>query len=104
MKITNLRTEVVHLPFASAIKQEGLGELRSVDCVLVFLETDVGLIGEGLVYSINEQRLTAPRAIRLGRALEQFDLAWLEEPVRYYDHAAEAAVAAALDMPIASGE
>ena len=249
MKITKLRTEVVHLPFGSAIKQEGLGELRSIDCVLVFLETDAGLIGEGLVYSINKQRvaslhemvrsleslvigldpefggtfvarawsaigafghagmtivgmagideaifdlrakavglnvshllgacrkaipvyrsvglghdysldelqraasefvksgfrgmkmnvgkhslekdvqrvravreaigpaislmadlnqrLTAPQAIRLGRALEQFSLAWLEEPVRYYDHAAEAAVAAALDMPIASGE
>lgn len=249
MKITNLRTEVVHLPFGPAIKQGGLGELHSIDCVLVYLETDAGLIGEGLVYSINKQRLsslhemvrsfeplvvgldpefggtfvarasaaigqfghagmtivgmagidaaifdlrakaaglnvshllgvcrkalpvyrsvglghdysldelqrsaaefvkrgfrgmkmnvgkhslaedvrrvgavreaigpdislmadlnqrlTAPRAIRLGRALEQFDLAWLEEPVRYYDHAAEAAIAAALDMPIASGE
>ena len=249
MKITKLRAEVVHLPFGSAIKQEGLGELRSVDCVLVFLETDAGLIGEGLVYSINKQRvaplhemvrsfeplvvrlnpefggsfvsrawsaigafghagmtvvgmagideaifdlrakaaglnvshllgacrkavpvyrsvglghdysldqlqraaadfvksgfrgmkmnvgkhsleedvrrvravreaigpdislmadlnqrLTAPQAIRLGRALEQYSLAWLEEPVRYYDHVAEAAVAAALDTPIASGE
>jgi L-alanine-DL-glutamate epimerase-like enolase superfamily enzyme len=249
MKITKLRTDVVHLPFGLAIKQEGLGELRSVDCVLVFLETDAGLIGEGLAYSINKQRvaslhemvrsfeslvvgldpefggsfvsrawsaigafghagmtvagmagideaildlrakaagmnvsrllgagrkavpvyrsvglgydysldqlqraaaefvksgfrgmkmnvgkhsleedvrrvnavrdvigpdislmvdlnqrLTAPQAIRLGRALEPFRLAWLEEPVRYYDHAAEAVIAAALDMPIASGE
>ena len=249
MKITHLRTEVVHLPFSSAIKHEGLGELRSVDCVLVYLETDAGLVGEGIVFSINgqhlsslhemvrgfeplvvgldpafggsfaaralpasgsfghagmtivgtagideaifdlrakaagmnvsrllgscraavpvyrsvglghdysldelqraaagfvksgfrgmkmsigkhapdqdvarvravraaigpdislradlNQRLTAPQAIRLGRELEQFNLAWLEEPVRYYDHAAEAAVAAALDMPVASGE
>ena len=249
MKITNLRTEIVHLPFSSAIKQEGLGELRSVDCVLVYLETDAGLAGEGLVFSFNQQRvsvlhemvrsfeplvagldpqlggsfvarawsavgffghagmtiigmagideaifdlrakaagmnvsrllgacrtavpvyrsvglghdysldqlqraaggfvetgyrgmkmsagrhsldedvarvravrvaigpdislrvdlnqrLTAPQAIRLGRELEQFNLAWLEEPVRYYDHSGEAAVAAALDMPVASGE
>lgn len=249
MKITGQRTEVVHLPFSSAIRQEGLGELRSVDCVLVYLETDAGLIGEGLVFTLNNrrltslhemvrsfeplvvgidpqfggsfvarawsavgffghagmtivgmagideaifdlrakaagvnvsrllgacraavpayrsvglghdysldelqraaagfvktgfrgvkmsagrhkldedvarvravreaigpeislrvdlnQRLTAPQAIRLGRALEQSNLAWLEEPVRYHDHAAEAAVSAALDMPIASGE
>lgn len=249
MKITRLRTEVVHLPFSSAIRQEGLGDLRSVDCVLVYLETDAGLIGEGLVFTLNQQRLSslhgmvrsfeplvagldpelggsfharawtgsgffghagmtivgiagidaaildlrakacamnvsrllgacrdavpvyrsvglghdysidelqraaagfvkegfrgvkmsvgkhapkddvarvravreaigpeislradlnqrlsAPQAIRLGRMLDPFDLAWLEEPVRYYDHAAEATVAAALDMPIASGE
>ncbi len=248
MKITSLRTVVVHLPFGAVIKQEGLGELQSVDCVLVYLNTDAGPVGEGLAYSINgkclsalyemvrsfeslvvgldlefggsfvgravaamhqfghglptvgmaaieeaifdlrakalgvnvsrllgvcrkavpvyrsvglghdytvdelqraaatfvssgfravkmnvgkhsldedvrrvgavreaigpdialmadvNQRLTAPRAIRLGRALEPFDLAWLEEPVRYGDHAAEAAVTAALDMPIASGE
>jgi L-alanine-DL-glutamate epimerase-like enolase superfamily enzyme len=56
-----------------------------------------------LMVDVN-QRLTAPRAIRLGRALEQFDIAWLEEPVRYYDHVAETTVAAALDMPVASGE
>jgi len=249
MKITNLRSDVVHLPFSSAIKQEGLGDLHSVDCVLVYLETDAGLIGEGLVFTLNNQRLsslhemvrsfeplvvgldpefggsfvarawsavgffghagmtivgmagideaifdlrakaagmnvsrllgacraavpvyrsvglghdysldelqraaagfvktgfrgvkmsvgrhsldedvarvravreaigseislradlnqrlTAPQAIRLGREFEQFNLAWLEEPVRYNDHAAEAAVAAALDMPVASGE
>lgn len=50
------------------------------------------------------QSLTVPDAIRLGRALEEFDLAWFEEPVRYWDHAGEAEVAAALDVPIASGE
>jgi L-alanine-DL-glutamate epimerase-like enolase superfamily enzyme len=50
------------------------------------------------------QQFTADRAIRLGRQLEEFDLAWIEEPVPYHDHMAEAAVAAALDTPIASGE
>ncbi|ALM84077.1 mandelate racemase/muconate lactonizing enzyme family protein [Bordetella sp. N] len=50
------------------------------------------------------QQLTADRAIRLGRRLEEFELAWIEEPVPYHDHDAEAAVAAALDTPIASGE
>ncbi|OWT68840.1 MULTISPECIES: mandelate racemase/muconate lactonizing enzyme family protein [unclassified Achromobacter] len=50
------------------------------------------------------QQFTADRAIRLGRRLEEFELAWIEEPVPYHDHAAEAVVAAALDTPIASGE
>ncbi|MCY1303395.1 L-talarate/galactarate dehydratase [compost metagenome] len=43
-------------------------------------------------------------AIRLGRLLEPYDLGWLEEPVASYDHQGHAAVAAALDVPIASGE
>jgi len=47
---------------------------------------------------------TADHAIRLGRKLEDFDLAWFEEPVAPYDHRGSARVAAALDTPIASGE
>ena len=50
------------------------------------------------------QSLSVARAIRLGRRLEEFDLAWLEEPLPAYDHEGEARVAAALDTPIASGE
>ena len=56
LKITRLRTQVVHVPFRPAIGSP-LGELRSVDCVLVFLETDQGAVGEGLVFVINGQRL-----------------------------------------------
>jgi L-alanine-DL-glutamate epimerase-like enolase superfamily enzyme len=50
------------------------------------------------------QSLTVPEAIRLGRALEEYDLTWFEEPIPYWDHAGEAKIAAALDTPIASGE
>jgi L-alanine-DL-glutamate epimerase-like enolase superfamily enzyme len=50
------------------------------------------------------QQFTAPQAIRLGRMLEEFQLAWIEEPVPYHDHYASAQVAAALDTPVASGE
>ena len=50
------------------------------------------------------QVLTLPEAIRLGRMLEEFDLTWFEEPLPAYDLAGCAAVAAALDTPIASGE
>jgi L-alanine-DL-glutamate epimerase-like enolase superfamily enzyme len=249
MRITRLRTELVSLPFNPVLSPGSTHELRSIDCVLVFLESDGGLVGEGLVFALNgkrlaalhetvrsfeplvagldtklagsfharawndvgffghegltivgmagidealldlrakeaglnvarllgacrntvpvydstglwvdlsidelqraasaaadrgfrgmkmrfgkpdpredarrakavreaigpdialmadlNQRLTAPKAIRLGRMIEEVKLAWLEEPVRCYDHAGEAAVAAALDTPIASGE
>jgi L-alanine-DL-glutamate epimerase-like enolase superfamily enzyme len=50
------------------------------------------------------QQLTVERAIRLGRMLEEYALFWMEEPVPYTDHAGEAAIAAALDTAIASGE
>jgi L-alanine-DL-glutamate epimerase-like enolase superfamily enzyme len=50
------------------------------------------------------QQLTVVRAIRLGRMLEEFNLTWIEEPIPYQDHAGEAAIAAALDTPICSGE
>ncbi len=248
MKITKLRTGVVHFPFDPPIDGGAL-QLRSADCVLVFLETDAGLVGEGLVFALNNQRLpvinemvrsleplvlgldpelggsfsarafrdigflgrsgvavigvagvdnalwdlrgkaaglnvarligactaavpayhsgglwigrsidelqreaagfvaqgwramkmrigkpraeddvarvravretigpdiglmvdsnqqlTVPRAIRLGRMLEEFNLTWFEEPIPYHDHAGEAEIAAALDMPVASGE
>jgi L-alanine-DL-glutamate epimerase-like enolase superfamily enzyme len=50
------------------------------------------------------QSLTVSEAIRLGRALEEYDLTWFEEPIPYWDHAGEAEISAALDTPIASGE
>jgi L-alanine-DL-glutamate epimerase-like enolase superfamily enzyme len=52
----------------------------------------------------SNQQLDVGRAIRLGRMLEEYNLAWFEEPVAYDDHDGEARIAATLDMPIASGE
>jgi D-galactarolactone cycloisomerase len=47
----------------------------------------------------------ASEAIRMGRALAEYDLAWLEEPVwPPEDYRALAQVAAALDTPVAAGE
>jgi L-alanine-DL-glutamate epimerase-like enolase superfamily enzyme len=57
MKITRLRTQVVHLPINPPILTSILGSLRSADCVLTFLDTDEGITGEGLVFSINNHRL-----------------------------------------------
>ena len=57
MKITALRTEIVHIPITPPIRS-AIFEIRSADCVLVFLDTDAGLTGEGLVFSINNRRLS----------------------------------------------
>lgn len=56
-----------------------------------------------LMVDANQQwdRATAQR---FGRALEQFDLTWIEEPVDAYDFEGHAALAASLDTPIATGE
>lgn len=50
------------------------------------------------------QRSSVKKAIRLGRALEEFNLIWFEEPVPHHDHDGEAEIAAALEVPVASGE
>jgi L-alanine-DL-glutamate epimerase-like enolase superfamily enzyme len=62
-------------------------------------------IGDGIELMTDcNQQLTVSHAIRLGRQLEEFQLAWIEEPVIFNDHYGEAQIAAALDTPIASGE
>jgi L-alanine-DL-glutamate epimerase-like enolase superfamily enzyme len=50
------------------------------------------------------QQWDRPTAHRFGHILEQFNLAWIEEPLDAYDAEGHAALAAQLDMPIASGE
>jgi len=59
--------------------------------------------GTALMVDANQQwdRATAHR---VGRVLEQFHLAWIEEPLDAYDAEGHAALAAQLDTPIASGE
>lgn len=44
------------------------------------------------------------RAIRSGRALQEAGVVWLEDPVSHTDVAGMARVAAALDVPVATGE
>jgi L-alanine-DL-glutamate epimerase-like enolase superfamily enzyme len=62
-------------------------------------------IGPGIALMADaNQQLSVKQAIRLGRMLEEFDLTWFEEPVASTDHEGEAAIAAALDIPLASGE
>ncbi|GAA5153490.1 L-talarate/galactarate dehydratase [Pseudonocardia eucalypti] len=62
-------------------------------------------LGDGfpLMADANQQ-WDRPTARRLGRALDRFGLVWIEEPLDAYDHAGHAALARALDTPVATGE
>ena len=50
------------------------------------------------------QQWDRPAAQRMGRALEEFGLVWIEEPLDAYDAEGHARLADSLDTPIASGE
>ncbi|MGY2488436.1 mandelate racemase/muconate lactonizing enzyme family protein [Cupriavidus sp. CP313] len=56
-----------------------------------------------LMYDVN-QTWSVSRAIRVGRALEEFELFWLEDPTAMHDIEGQAEIARALDMPICAGE
>lgn len=45
-----------------------------------------------------------PQAIQIGRMLERYQIAWLEDPVDHRDISGLGQVAAALDMPVCAGE
>jgi D-galactarolactone cycloisomerase len=47
---------------------------------------------------------TPYQAIHFARAVERYDIGWLEEPVYPWDHQGCAEVARALDIPVATGE
>lgn len=47
---------------------------------------------------------TSYQAIRIGRRMEEYNIFWFEEPVPAEDIEGSAAVAAALDTPVAAGE
>jgi L-alanine-DL-glutamate epimerase-like enolase superfamily enzyme len=50
------------------------------------------------------QQWDRPTATRMCRALEPFNLAWIEEPLDAYDFEGHAALARTFDTPIATGE
>ncbi|MQU68392.1 mandelate racemase/muconate lactonizing enzyme family protein [Sinorhizobium meliloti] len=56
MKITALKTHLVDVPLERPINT-AIHSIRSVGCVLVNLETDVGLVGQGYLFTINAVRL-----------------------------------------------
>lgn len=50
------------------------------------------------------QQWDRPTALKMGRAFEEFDLVWIEEPLDAYDVSGHAELARVLDTPIATGE
>ena len=96
---------------ASASLAEGIGgikikvgqpdyriDLHRVDELRAHLGPDVPLMVDA------NQQWDRPTAMRVGRALERFELVWIEEPLDAYDAEGHAQLTAALDTSIASGE
>ncbi|WMD21466.1 mandelate racemase/muconate lactonizing enzyme family protein [Achromobacter seleniivolatilans] len=96
---------------ASASREKGIGgiklkvgqpdrklDIRRVEAVRKHLGDDVPLMVDA------NQQWDRPTAQRMCRIFEQFDLVWIEEPLDAYDHEGHAALAAAFDTPIATGE
>jgi D-galactarolactone cycloisomerase len=86
-----------------AIKMKiGLGDpkldLRRVAAVREAIGPDVKLAVDA------NHCFTVPQAIRLGRAMEELDLLWFEEPISPEDHDGYVEVTRALDMAVAGGE
>jgi L-alanine-DL-glutamate epimerase-like enolase superfamily enzyme len=75
-----------------------VGMVARVRAVREAIGPDIGLMVDA------NQQMTVPQAIRIGRMMEDLNLTWFEEPVICHDHTGEAAISAALDTPIASGE
>ncbi|MFF5075481.1 mandelate racemase/muconate lactonizing enzyme family protein [Actinoplanes sp. NPDC000266] len=73
-------------------------DLARVRAVREHLGDDVPLMVDA------NQQWDRPTATRVGRALEEFGLVWIEEPLDAYDVEGHRALARSLDTPIASGE
>ena len=73
-------------------------DLRRVTAVREHLGDSVPMMVDA------NQQWDRATALRMGRKLEEFDLVWIEEPLDAYDAEGHAALAAALDTPIATGE
>jgi D-galactarolactone cycloisomerase len=86
-----------------AIKMKiGLGDpkldLRRIRAVREAIGPDVKLAVDA------NHCFTVPQAIRLGRAMEELDILWFEEPISPEDHEGYVEVTRALDMAVAGGE
>lgn len=72
---------------------------------LTRLDTVRKVVGDRVPLMVDaNQQWDRPTAERVGRALEEFNLVWIEEPLDAYDVEGHARLAAQLVTPIASGE
>jgi L-alanine-DL-glutamate epimerase-like enolase superfamily enzyme len=96
---------------AAASRERGIGgiklkvgqpdralDIRRVEAVRKHLGDDMPLMVDA------NQQWDRPTAQRMCRVFEDFNLTWIEEPLDAYDHEGHAALAAAFDTPIATGE
>ncbi|MEO8883236.1 MAG: mandelate racemase/muconate lactonizing enzyme family protein [Devosia sp.] len=72
--------------------------------VVATVRASVGNSVQLCVDHFGEGYLSSDEVIRLGHALEKYDLAWMEDPVPFFDTPSHKKVADALLTPIASGE
>ncbi|WP_433137731.1 L-talarate/galactarate dehydratase [Actinomadura nitritigenes] len=73
-------------------------DLRRVTAVRERLGDEVPLMVDA------NQQWDRPAALRMGRALEEFGLTWIEDPLDAHDAEGHADLARALDTPVATGE
>lgn len=67
MKVTKVETTPVVLPLPQPIFS-ALGEIRDFGCVLVHVHTDAGIVGENLVFTLNNVRTAVLREMIDGLA------------------------------------
>ena len=77
---------------------DGKIDIQRVEAVRRHLGDDMPLMVDA------NQQWDRPTAQRMCRIFEQFNLVWIEEPLDAYDNEGHAALAAAFDTPIATGE
>jgi L-alanine-DL-glutamate epimerase-like enolase superfamily enzyme len=77
---------------------DGRQDLARVEAVRKALGDDAPLMVDA------NQQWTRPTAQRMCRALEPYNLVWIEEPLDAYDNEGHAALCTALETPIATGE
>lgn len=89
-------------PFGSAYmnisKPELCGALACVQAVVAAVGPEVDILIEG------HGRFNVPTAVRIGRALEEFDITWFEEPIPPDNPEALAELKRRIRVPIAGGE
>lgn len=96
---------------AAASRERGIGgiklkvgqpdralDIRRVEAVRKHLGDDAPIMVDA------NQQWDRAAAQRMCRVFEDFNLVWIEEPLDAYDHEGHAALAAAFDTPIATGE
>ena len=80
---------------------------KSIEAAAHVVESVRNSVGNGVQLCVDhfgEGYLSADEVIRLGKALEKYDLAWMEDPVSRFDIPGHKKIADALLTPIAAGE